>query len=601
MDRYRTEGRLDEVAVVDGDPGFTGVDERDPSQLPPGYVNSALNFEFRDGVARPRRGIIAVPWLNDGTSFTYLTPLASDALAGGVFSDPDDLEWVMIATPTTVYAVREGFDAIEVPLPDAVTMTEVSFCQAMDKLLMFRGDALPVLELSDVVTGFGAITQAANTISGIGTYNPADGTSEIPQASGGIFMQNRVLVPHGRDLVAASDYLNYTRYSATQADFRVNAGSADRLLAIYKFGESSVVAFKEQSIYQVDNVYGDMSLLRQQELTREFGLVARKAVVAVGDDVWFLSQRGVTSIGQIQDNKIKATKRTWTDPMVATMKRLNWQYAANATATYFDGKFYLAIPLDDAEVTNNAGTFSGVNNAIMIWDTANDAWSGIHTGAGVMVKEWLQFTWAGKKRLGFLANDGMVMMLDYTFNDWVRADGSGRTQAEVSHRLVSRGFTFTPTNSSPEERRAVASSMKRYRRATAVLNTWHPKYTIDALVDGVNETTRMADQETRDRTKWVRPFDRAPWVQSNVNNDHGDMGREDYSVNCSTSGGGGGTAIDLQTGINFEQHQEAPVVRRMNLSGRFCQIVVEGTQGRVELKALEIEGRAGSRRNGVLV
>jgi hypothetical protein len=99
---------MDEKADPDGDPGFLGVDERDPSQVPPGFVSSALNMVFRNKTAEPRLGVEALAWMNNNTAFP-LTPLASGVLAATVFNDADDVEWIVIATATKVYAVREGW------------------------------------------------------------------------------------------------------------------------------------------------------------------------------------------------------------------------------------------------------------------------------------------------------------------------------------------------------------------------------------------------------------------------------------------------------------------------------------------------------------
>jgi hypothetical protein len=103
--------------------------------------------------------------------------------------------------------------------------------------------------------------------------------------------------------------------------------------------------------------------------------------------------------------------------------------------------------------------------------------------------------------------------------------------------------------------------------------------------------------ETRDRTEWVRPFDRQAWDESNVNDDHGDPYRKDYSVDM----GSGGTPILLGSGVNLQQHQEGPLVKKLNAQGRYCQLVIEATTGRVEVKSVGIEGRAGTRRNGILI
>ena len=45
-------------SIVDGDTGFVGVNSRlEPSQLPQGFVASAINKRFVNGVAKTRSGI----------------------------------------------------------------------------------------------------------------------------------------------------------------------------------------------------------------------------------------------------------------------------------------------------------------------------------------------------------------------------------------------------------------------------------------------------------------------------------------------------------------------------------------------------------------
>ena len=57
-------------AIVDGDTGFVGVNSRlDPSQLQQGFVASAINKRFVNGVAETRAGIKKMPWSNRQPSY----------------------------------------------------------------------------------------------------------------------------------------------------------------------------------------------------------------------------------------------------------------------------------------------------------------------------------------------------------------------------------------------------------------------------------------------------------------------------------------------------------------------------------------------------
>lgn len=73
MNRYRAYWPLDDAPLKDGDGGFVGVDERmDPDLVKPGFVSSATNCRFRNGLVEPRPGITILPWMKaDGrTPFT---------------------------------------------------------------------------------------------------------------------------------------------------------------------------------------------------------------------------------------------------------------------------------------------------------------------------------------------------------------------------------------------------------------------------------------------------------------------------------------------------------------------------------------------------
>ena len=597
MNRYRSFGGLDERPLYDGDTGFYGVDERDPAQVQPGFVSEAVNLIFAERVAAPRLGTVAPVW-GSGTSYASL----GTAQGGAVFNDPNGVEWVLVCAGNHVYATREGSLPVDLFLPSRpVLPSQVRFTQCMGKMVMHRGPVLTPYIMDNIGAGFRvANSLVANTISGAGTHNPSDGTELMPAASNGVWLQNRLFVPHERDLVAASDFLNPERYAPVRADFRINQGSEDGLVALHKFGDASLVAFKSASVYLVNNVYGDLSGIRQEELTREYGLVAQRAVCSVGDDVWFLSQRGVTSIGQTLQNKVRASRETWSDPIYRTMKRINAQYVSGATAAFFDGKFYLAVPLDDAKLENAAGTLTGVNNAVLVYDFdavpgVGGAWCGVWSGGNLAVKEWLQVTCQGKQRLGFLSADGLVYLLEMSYSDDVRAGATGIQAAEFGSRFVSRGYTLDRD----ADGRVLTSgkgSSKRFTELAVGVSTWKPSFSVSIQFEGAGESVALVTSRTKNRRKYYKPFTKADWVTSNVNDDHGTKFREDYSVDSSVAGGG----IVLGSGVNFEQHQETIEsfgdVR--GGEGRYAQVVVAGLGGRTVVKSVQVCGRRGRNRRG---
>lgn len=204
---------------------WRGVNMRlDPSQLEPGFASEAKNMRFRNGVPETRKGFIFPPWCNKITAGSISSWGSVHGVA--IYSDPNTrLDYMIIAADGVVYATIENNAPISLSLPSGVTLSgRVNFTQAYDKLVMWRGADLPPLVMHNVADGFVEITQTTSGTS----------TQTIPNADQAIFFQNRLLIPHGDDEIAASDIGDITRYSPTLADFKINQGTTDRIIGLIK-------------------------------------------------------------------------------------------------------------------------------------------------------------------------------------------------------------------------------------------------------------------------------------------------------------------------------------------------------------------------------
>lgn len=386
----------------------------DPAQLPPGYVSEAKNCRFRKGEAETRLGFVMLPWINkipkaigtvtrsggtatftatyphgfitgdsaiisgfddsayNGTKtvtvtsttvFTYSvsgTPVTPDPNTGyavvnkiqpwgtvrgaGRFRDPNTrADYHIIAAGDYVYYTTENNSAWQLALPSGVTITDtVTFTQCYDTLIMFRGTSLPPLAMPNVDTGFQNIVQTL--------ANVESGTNVIPAAARGVFFQNRLFIPNGTDGIALSDFGDYTRYQPVTQELTVNQGSNDSLVTLAKFNDATMIAFKQNSIYAISNIYGNLAAALQDQITDQFGLAAADSVAHCGADLLFLSQMGVMSLRQTEQNKIQSVTVPFSEPVQPLIDRINWRYASGAYAVYNDSKYYLAVPLDSAEV-----------------------------------------------------------------------------------------------------------------------------------------------------------------------------------------------------------------------------------------------------------
>lgn len=341
MPRFHSYTQQDSLPIQVGDVGFKGVNNRlEPHLLPPGMVSDAKNMRFNRGVPETRLGTTFQTWANKIISGQIQ---AWGIVYGvGVFTDPATrFQYLIIAADGNIYFTLPNNSPVQMVLPVGLVVNKpCTFTQGIGALLCHQGEDRPTLVTSRITQPW---VQVINNIA-------SDGTTSIPNSSRSIFTQNRIFIPYGKDQIAVSDFNDYTRYLAGLQDFSVNQGSADTLVNIYKFNDETIVAFKDHSIYAISGVSGTLQGTILDEVTNKFGLIAAKSIAQVGNDLWFLSELGVMSLSQTELNKLQGVSLPQSDPIQPYINRINWRYASGSTAAYWNNRYYLAVPFDDAEV-----------------------------------------------------------------------------------------------------------------------------------------------------------------------------------------------------------------------------------------------------------
>lgn len=130
----------------------------------------------------------------------------------------------------------------------------------------------------------------------------------------------------------------------------------------------AVIIFKRRSVWQLTFSVGTQGIVfpNVSLLTRSVGCIAPKSIRQVENDVLFLSDKGVYSLGrqatytsELRTNELSARIR----PALESMNR---DYIATCAATYFDNKYRLAYP--------SAG--SAINDREIWFDRERGAWVG---------------------------------------------------------------------------------------------------------------------------------------------------------------------------------------------------------------------------------
>lgn len=564
----------------DGDTSFRGVDMRSaPNAVANGLTSLARNARFRFGKAETRGGVTKfatltpsqtltwpITWRPATLDFVWTTSLTVSVQGAEVFDDANGQRWVISVANGLVWKSRPGEAATAVPVENDIPIVgNVFMVQCFDSMLMFREDNQTPLVMTDVDYGFHAIQQ---TPSGTGTI-------VIPNATSGEFIQNRLVVPHDVDQLAVSDIGDYTRYLPTFNELRANEGSGDSIMRVFKFGETAALVFKERSIIQILNFTGDLSSIAASELTREFGLVAKKAVIGVGRDVWFLSQRGIDSIGLTTQNKIQPGNEPVSGPMQPLIDRINWPYAGGSVAAYFDNRAYFAVPLDD----------STVNNAIIVYDFVTQSWNGYDDGDAMAdVRAFFQFQFGGRERLFFFDNNGFCNLYEYGETDDVW-DGSVVAREGIGFQVRTRGYC------------GGSNDWKHFKQATLRASTWNPRFSVSAVFNGNSRTSSLVSNRTRSRLTATR-FGVSPWDSSNASADHAAEQRQDYSVPFPLTGvypnGSAGTGVGIALGIT------APSSTRVAMrgEGEYAQMDVTCDTGRIQMEGAELSATPGKRAMG---
>lgn len=571
--RYRQAGAGDAPIATEGDGGFLGVDmRRQPEELEPGMMALAINKDFSNRKAAPRKGMRTVVWGRElGADFPWDFPLDFTGEQGlgvvygaVVFADPNGQERAVVACAQSAYVLSAGAPLGTVPYPSGVVLDgPVTFTQGFNVLILWRGRGLRPFKM-ETQQGF-AEELEFELVEEDGVPSE-DYTSAIPAAERALFLANRMwmFLPDG-STVGYSDLMSYTRWDATLQRIWVNAGGSDLGQVLVGFGEDAILAFKAQSIYAITGI-SEVQQAYLQQLTDERGTVAPDSVAQAGKDYLFLADNGVYAVSQVLDNKLQVGAEPLSAPLEPLMRRVNWAYAGAAQGVVHGNKYLLAVPIDGATY----------NNAVVVYDFVNQRWSGWWEGAWLDVKRWLRMTVNGERRLVMVAGTasgdararGAVFLCEAGFTDMLFSE-----EAMVADRVVTRAYAFG------------TNLPKRFLGLEVELETWCGAGEVRLILDGVNEVQEVMAYE-KDRTRSYL-FARAPYDPTNAAGDHGEPKREDYSV-VLTEG------QNWAAGMNPGLHQHASERAKIRATGRSVQVEIRGTRGRNVLKALQIEA-AGDR------
>lgn len=309
----------------------------------------------------------------------------------------------------------------------------------------------------DVTYGSGA---GSDFIEFGGRFSQGLGFTHMPAPPWAVYFQRRLWCPYyydvsgtyaapvftdrkKRDEIAASDILDSNTFDSILSQFRVTPGVADYIVGIHPFYNDNMLVLNRNSIHMITGTQGTLSDTVLRELTREVGCLARKSIVSQGNNVFFLSDNGVYGLSFIDEYNLRGVEKPLSEKIQPFINRINKRLADGAVGTYFENRYYLAVPLDSIAGRDDAKG----NNAVLVYNMLNKGWESIDTfgNANFNIINFLHGQDGSRNELYLINDAGGLHLADATElpRDYYSVTVTGASeQMAVDYQLSSRGYNF---------------------------------------------------------------------------------------------------------------------------------------------------------------
>jgi len=302
-------------------------------------------------------------------------------------------------------------------------------------------------------------------------------TNSLPPAEFGFYYQNRVVSKYTNHQLVVSDILSFqtdVRFNA----FTINKGGNDIIVGCLPWIENKFLVFMRNSIYMAfldprfDITAADASEITV--ITTELGCLARRTIVNAGQYVMFLSSKGIYLLTPQLDLKVIGNTMPLSEPISDFFEGLDYSIVSNSVATYYDNRFFIALPIDD--LANPTAR----NNRVIIYNNLNKNWESIDVyPAGLNADNLVVASYQFQKRLFILTNFTGALQFGGVFLTEELEDGDFYTNASAGVTLpfalpvdLNVGSQLIPINSFVRTREFTMESLseKRFSRGEFQFN-----------------------------------------------------------------------------------------------------------------------------------
>jgi hypothetical protein len=255
------------------------------------------------------------------------------------------------------------------------------------------------------------------------------------------YINNRLIVPDGKQNVMISDILDPDVFDPFFQSFRVGVGGNDKVVAVHPWVEGAFLVFCRKSIWlaQVNQFAStdgsgfsiDTPISKLELLTDEIGCSARRSIATAGQFIYFLSDSGVYRLDSRLDLKLRGQTLPLSDPIADQLQDLNADLVEDSVGLYFDNRYFIAVPLAGAETLNGVFIYNQLNEQ---WETRD-----IY---GFGVRNFLVADINNRRRLLISNRAGKLMLLDEIEAGDQSPDAQADVVTPVPGRIVTRRYGF---------------------------------------------------------------------------------------------------------------------------------------------------------------
>lgn len=295
---------------------------------------------------------------------------------------------------------------------------------------------------------------------------PTGTTSLMPASDWVEHFYQRLVLPYDTDEIVYSDILDTDTYDLTNSELRIMPGTNDWLIGIHPYQDFQFLVYYRKSIHVVVFDHA-AALYGVKEITRDIGCASRKTIITCGNEILWLSEQGVHRLAMGDTLSLRGDTLPLSDPIQDLIQRINWEYIDRAVAIYYRNRYYLCVPLDDAQY----------NNTMLIYNFINREWESVDTFPTDFYINGLHImSYAGEQRLHCASNTGWIYLMEQNdAGDQFGEDGAGNPlDNAVEGTFNSRGYAWGSTDAKRMKRVQVSADFDTGDIITVTAQGYNP-------------------------------------------------------------------------------------------------------------------------------